>query len=531
MARRRLGANDLLYGEAPDLKRRTIIAHPPLFALYPVLSLYAANVSLVPLADVWIPCLAVFMASLALWGVFGLVFRNSMRGARIASALVFCFFMFGAVLSALRSMSALPSVQLSLTPSLNAWAAATLVITALVGWKWKDDRKLNQLFNLAGALMCLFAVASIAMSFLSVRSSLRTARERTAVVGGTSQELAPDIFYIVLDGYGRDDVLSERFGITDSPLGKRLEDRGFYVASEARANYVQTQLSLASSLNMDFVQSFLEPMGHAERERLALDRLINDSLVARTLKDFGYQTFAVRSGFPALTFSGADVSIGGDVGRSLFLDALIQKTPLVADESGIGSQFSERQGLLRGAFNEVKRLAKRGPTPRFVIVHILAPHPPFVFGPNGEPRRPKGSFNILDGSHFVPQVGSAEVYRDGYRDQAVYIGKLVVETVDALLAQPGPPPVILIQGDHGPKSGLDQESAANTDMGEVIPILSAYFVPDEASVGLYQAITPVNSFRVVLGSLFGMDLPLLKDRSYYSPWSQPLEFVDANETR
>ncbi len=508
------------------MTKRAIAFHPPLFALHPVLALYASNVSLIPLPDLWAPCVVVVACSFVAWALASVVLRDVLRGAAVASAIALSFFMFGAVSDLLPRSDAYRESRPDPLAAYAVWGLLAVAVIALAGWKWKDRARVSLLLNLAGGLMCLFAVYSIVSAHVSINSELSRTRSRTTENGVAAATRPPDIFYIVLDGYGRDDVLRDEYGIESDALADQLEGRGFYVARDARSNYVQTQLSLASSLNLDLVQSLIQPMGDASRERLALDSLIDGSMAAETLKGLGYRTFAVTTGFPALTFPSADVSIKHDVGRSLFVDALLLKTPIPNSDNQIESQFDSRRKQLLGGFSEIKRLAKKGTAPRFVFVHILAPHPPFVFGPNGEPLRPRGNFAFSDGSHFVPQVGTAEEYRNGYRDQAIYIGKLLTETVDVLLDASGSKPVILVQGDHGPKSGLDQESAVNTDMNEVFPILSAYYVPDETRRKLYPSITPVNSLRVLFSSLFGMDLPLLEDDSFYSTWSDPLVFVN-----
>lgn len=58
----------------------------------------------------------------------------------------------------------------------------------------------------------------------------------------------PDIYYIIVDGYGRSDLLKELFEYDNSTFLQFLSDRGFYVAEAAHSNYVQTSLSIASSL-------------------------------------------------------------------------------------------------------------------------------------------------------------------------------------------------------------------------------------------------------------------------------------------
>lgn len=51
-------------------------------------------------------------------------------------------------------------------------------------------------------------------------------------------------------------------------------------------------------------------------------------------------------------------------------------------------------------------------------------------------------------------------------------------------------------------------------------ILNALYLPGVAAP-LYDSITPVNTFRVVLDAYFGQHLPLLTDVSRYSSFDAP----------
>jgi hypothetical protein len=65
-----------------------------------------------------------------------------------------------------------------------------------------------------------------------------------------------------------------------------------------------------------------------------------------------------------------------------------------------------------------------------------------------------------------------------------------------------------------------------TDFKECMAILNAYLVPPQTKAKLYPGISPVNSFRVILDSLYGGNFPLLPDRSYYATWDEPTKFTD-----
>lgn len=59
-------------------------------------------------------------------------------------------------------------------------------------------------------------------------------------------------------------------------------------------------------------------------------------------------------------------------------------------------------------------------------------------------------------------------------------------------------------------------------------IFNAYYLP-EGRKALYRTISPVNSFRVVLNSVFGADLDMLEDHSYASSYAKPYSFKDITD--
>ncbi len=161
---------------------------------------------------------------------------------------------------------------------------------------------------------------------------------------------------------------------------------------------------------------------------------------------------------------------------------------------------------------------------KFVFVHFIAPHPPFLFDRHGNPVNTDKPYWIGDGSSFQ---GSSKKYIQGYSQQIVYINQLLEETIEAILERSPKPPVILIQGDHGPGAYLDWESYENTCLKERFSILNAYYLPGVKDQQLYDSISPVNSFRVVLNEYFHTGLSYLEDHHYYSQLKFPYDFVDA----
>ena len=93
--------------------------------------------------------------------------------------------------------------------------------------------------------------------------------------------------------------------------------------------------------------------------------------------------------------------------------------------------------------------------------------------------------------------------------------------MDTLLAEGRRPAVVLIQADEGPIPARDMrvpwQDASDEELRIKFGILSAYHFPDGDYRRLRQDLSPVNSYRVILGKLFGLDLPELPDRMYVFP--------------
>jgi hypothetical protein len=488
--------------------------HPPLAAIYPVVALYAANLSLLPLAEVWTPALVLLGATCMVWLVSGLVLRSVARGALVSTMAQAVVFLNQSIESRI---------------GIWGWAAIGLAAVVLAAWPWRWVATATRFLNVAGISLVALAIGSAAITAERIKQEAAKVASLAPVSSTRTEGRSPDVFYIILDGYGRSDQLKRVIGLDNSPFIKALVERGFVVANQSHSNYCQTEISLASSLNMEYVQSLVRPTGQPMADRSLLDRLIDRSSVSAEFGRRGYRYLAITTGFPALEFASADVVLPEQQHRLLLGAALLDLTPFARNAFIRQSQFQSRRDALKEGFQSLKSLGANVARPRFVVVHILAPHPPFVFGAEGQPIQPAMMFGYSDGSHYRAGGGSESSYREGYRGQAQWVDTQVIESLDSLLATAPVPPIIVIQGDHGSKLELDQESAVNTDVNECFSNLTAVLAPKNIQDEVQADITPVNLFRVILRGMFGENLADLKARCYYSKWSAPLEFEDITD--
>jgi hypothetical protein len=319
----------------------------------------------------------------------------------------------------------------------------------------------------------------------------------------------PDIYYIILDSYTRADVLMDDYRYDNSGFIQSLRDLGFYVAECSQSNYHSTGYSLTSSLNLDYVQNLSDAFRPDEVDLLDLFKLLDDNAVQETVSNMGYKTISFGSGFLWAEWRDADVFITPSYGPMTEFETVVLDTSYarVLDDLGIvnfddihAERFRARTHLVLDSFDELPGT----PGPKFVFIHLIVPHSPYAFDEDGNPVAPDR-----------PDAG------EGYLAQVKFINKFILPGLKTLIEKSAIPPVIILQGDHGPT--LEDDPAAQ------LKILNAYYLPEGAEA-LYNTISPVNSFRVVFNSYFGAEFPLLEDVSYYSNRSRRYDFSPVPNT-
>jgi hypothetical protein len=134
----------------------------------------------------------------------------------------------------------------------------------------------------------------------------------------------------------------------------------------------------------------------------------------------------------------------------------------------------------------------------------------------------------LDGSAYL---GDMDEYVHGYVEQLIFINSRMREVIHEILMNSDNPPIIVIQGDHGPGSRFNWNSPDDDGLRERFGILNAYYLPGIAPSELYDKISPVNSFRFIFNQYFEADYQILPDKSYYSNWIQPYQFMKVETNR
>ncbi|MBE0698816.1 MAG: hypothetical protein IH586_18000 [Anaerolineaceae bacterium] len=508
------------------LKSRTLPVHPFLFTLYPLLYLYAENLGQVTFPQIYRAGAVFLILTGVLLASLWRIFRDWHLAGMLVSLFMILFFSFGHAGKALRDANWSGSVWVLA----GIWGVIFCAGAALILWKARQRADLTRILNISSGFLFLVSGYTIfsagivhpvkaQVDYLVSPTAATFYPEKDLLPAAGDVEHPPDIYYIILDGYAQGSVLQDLYHLDNTPFLDFLQQKGFQIADNSHTNYIQTILSLSSSLNFAYLDQ-LVTLYPGTYSREPVDRLLKNSRVQKFLRSKGYQIITLDSGYEYTNLDEADKVVHSAFSLNAYEQNLLGTTLAMPWLDQIMVKIYREEILSR--FLALAGVAEMS-GPKFVFVHLVVPHPPFVF------KRDGGETDITflgknDGSHYKEDSAT---YRVRYKEQLLYINQLTEEMIEGILRSAKTPPVILLQGDHGPGSYLDWNSLENTCVRERTSILNALYLPD-ASVQIPSDLTPVNSFRIVLNTYFGTHLELAANRTYYSLWDDPYRFMEVS---
>lgn len=500
---------------------RKIPLHPFLFSVFPIAFLYAINMEELPVDSIFIPAAIALSLACLLFLILRLFFRDTLKSSVLLSIFLLLFFTFGHVYFTLSNMNkVLPGAWLQIC--LNCiWILLLVASFFLITRQRADIPRITYFLNILSLALTLIIFFNITAYNIRTRSVLLRHANEGAVdlkaADRETQKILPDIYYLILDGYAGTFALGQIYDYDNSGFIDYLKGQGFYVASESYSNYSLSFLSLASSLNMEYINDIADDLGVESKDRSIFYKMIKESKVAAFLKSKGYMFIHFGSSWrPTTSNNYADVDINYG-----FLDefsiVLIRTSWLSPFLSSFMIENNRHRVL--NTFEKIPQIAEID-EPTFVFAHIVIPHPPFMFDQDGKKVGSAGSWR-------------EDIWRDNrlYINQLIFVNKELRSLIENLLSRTGVPPIIILQADHGPSSTfqswrLNELDLDENQITEKMNILNAYYLSAYDKNELYESVTPVNSFRMIFNHLFDTGYDLLEDRSYFSDYELPYKFID-----
>ena len=527
--------------------------HPLLLSIYPIAHLYARNFVFLPIENTFRILAVTLVFALFFLAAFKLILKDWALAGVLSSLLVVLFYTFGHAANAIEAWTL--NLQITFDVSILGWIwLAALLVISLLALKFGLPEQTTPLLNIVATVLVIAPVISIASDATAVGGSvhadeakLSELRGEQEAEAGMSQVAGPDIYFIILDGYQRADTLLDSYGYDNSAFTEGLQERGFYLASSSRSNYLNTNYSLNTSLNLmyyhefpdqillnskydlqtNYVSDFLRRVGY---EIVVFDSGSDDTNdqyadifvtpKSNQLEDDQFinpfEQLLLRTTAAALLFQGSSLDAGPGESSDVFAKA-------------VNRELAQRRELITHAFGSLAGHGASGGE-QLLFSHIFLPHFPFLYGPDGEELQYHQNLNL-----YWYEV-EPENYIEYYNYQLDYLNQAVLDAVDEILAASEGPVVIVLQSDHGDRKFIDFDEPTSAGVDARSAILNAIYYSDGNYESLYQSVTPVNTFRLIFNHWFGTEYPLLPDRTFFhessvsTPFNKVPEFVDACTT-
>jgi hypothetical protein len=468
-----------------------------LLSVFFVLHGFTENYDFVPLKDAALLIGVYLTSSLIFLLIFRVFYKNWLKAGIITSFLMAFHLFFGSTHDGLKNI--LPGTLITKYIFILPVSFCLFVLIIILLKKRKKP-----LLQFACYLNVLFAfLIMVDLVWLAGKSI-----GEKKVVNGLSKEfilcntcIKPDVYIIISDEYAGNTELKDIFHFDNTPFLNQLSDRGFHVIPNSSSNYNFTPYSIASTLNMDYLD--LQIHGKQPLLTYTYETTRNNQL----LKFLQYHHYKFYN-YSLIDFKGHPAQI-----QETFLPA---KTKLITSQTFLSrlnkdirfnliTRFKSKREIRRfvyGIKNNNENLLdltlstaqEKTRRPKFILTHLMMPHYPYYFDKDGNE------------FPFEQLVEGNQHNQHNYIEYLQYCNKKLLGLVDQVLKNSSSPPVIILMGDHG-----FRHFKTPVDLKYRFTNLMAIYLPGLNYSAFTDSLTNVNVLRAVLNTEFNQHLPYLKD--------------------
>lgn len=474
---------------------------PVLMAVFPPIFLYGNNVSLLLLPTLGRTVLLYTALALLFLGITHLIFRGqTIKAANAAFIFLIFFNAYGRIFEFLITKDWLRVNHFTMFPF--------FLFLAIYGL-WAVSR-VNPVTFWNGAVVVMGLLVALNMvKIIPAEIGKHTVQRKQEPSFSTNAEVGteyPDIYYIIFDEFAGFDVMRSYWnyqGVDDFVDFAR--SNGFLVAENSRSSSSMTLHQLSERLNYEEFPS-------DEKYFNMYYAAIRNNKAMSYLKSKGYTTLAFEETgnfVEALPRIEADYVYEYSASSSMDIGLLFDEFGVHVADGTMLRIFSSSYRSADPTMNQHRdwilfTTAKMGdlddiPSPKFVYVHLLLPHMPFMFDENG---------NVLDQKFYY----NWQYYPGNYK-YAIRVAEEMIQNIKSK-SDPQNPPIIIIQSDHGARNievwQPGNQLLQNYPDEYSFHILNMMHAPGLDPAQFPQDMKPINTFPIIFNHLFQDNIPLYK---------------------
>ena len=449
-----------------------LIIFPFLLAFFPSWILILKNYDELIFQDILIS-LAIVSVSIIIWIVIRKIIKNGNKAALITGVGVVFFFYFGYVQDALKGIlvSNIPVNKTSILVPISI-----IIFIILTVYFIKSKNNFESIIKIAN-VVSITLILVVCVQF---------------IIPGASAE-KPNVYHIILDEYTDNEILTKKFGYNNEKFLEFLNNNGFYMHDKLFSTFGSTVKELNVILNMEYPKK----LGWVSEDYESL----NNNKVMSIFSNQDYSVIETNSMMRWKNFSDVDTKLCYDTNfiNSEFLDQVLGKSIIRYFLEKY--QQDTRRDTIRCTFNVLNEITLKTDGPKYVFSHVYVPHPPFLFGPNGE--------NVIPDRREISGLQSWE-NPQGYVNQLIYATNEITVVIKNIVKN-DPNAIVIVQGDTGTLTGTDISKKTMKEIYQAHSILYAVRIPD---VEDSDYMIPVNTYRIIFNNYFNMNYDYLEYHSY-----------------
>lgn len=478
--------------------------HVLLFAIYPILFYFNNNKNEIYLSNIFTPLFySLIVAGVVFISIYLFIKRKENAGI-LTTTLLLLFFSYGHILNFINKSYR--------NLIIGVWTVIVIFVFSFS--KKKSFDKASPALNFISIFLITFLLFDIIKNPKLIKfadTEVIKIEKKTQIV---PREDLRDVYFIVPDRYPSEEVLLKHYGFDNSEFISYLKEKGFVIADKSRSVYPTTTMSLGSQLNMKFLDQFTELYGTDTSDFKPVVSLLRNNSVGKFLKGKGYTYINLGSWWHVTQrIDVADVNFNSKglvndefIVRFLETTMFSEFSDIILPEDLRLNHRNEQRKTAEFQSEKIKDIVKMQ-SPKFVFVHFILPHPPYVFDKNCKFLKEK----ITDDRSEI----------ENYKNQIQCANKKLKAMIDLIFEKSKKPPIFILQADEGPhpiKSPLpkdnDWKNADNIALEEKFKIFNALYFPDIDQSSIPNNISPVNTFRFIFNNYFGQKYEYLPNKTF-----------------
>lgn len=440
------------------------------------------------------------------WGLLYLVTRNGTKSALIISFCALLFLFFGDIRVYLKD-----SLILNLFSKYKFLLPILILIFFLFLKAIKSDKMIKRTNIFFSSLFLVFTSIEIIKVF-QLRYQLKLENPATELKFHDSiKQNLPDIYFLVPDCYPSSSYQKEILAIDNNSFDDSLRNLGFLVLNQSKSNYNRTAFSMLSTLDMSYQKITHISQAPGPREYMYALKRISNARLLQYLKAVNYQfvnlsifdladtkalrkqkflSTAPREMFLGLTFWNY---FSRDIYYTWFRKKQNYKYELNKKTYEPLRQYNHQiiDTLQKSNFLSNKQ-------PAFIYAHLNLPHFPYFYDAKGKAYPSDSIYGedmIVNKSRFAGYIR--------------YTNNQLLKIINSIKKKTDNKAIIILQSDHG------LSDIRPSRKHDAFRNYSAFYFPDGDYSMIYDSMSNVNCFRIIINKYMNQSLPLVPDKTFY----------------